>query len=126
LTSDPQPGAVLDAPPANITLKFNEPVEISLGAIRVFDGTGNSIDVSAARHPGGDASAVQIDLPKLADGSYVVDWRVVSSDSHPFTPPTPSRSGRSRRLPPACSIRSSATATPARAPASASRSAARW
>jgi len=83
LTSDPQPGAVLDAPPANITLKFNEPVEISLGAIRVFDGTGNSIDVSAARHPGGDASAVQIDLPKLADGSYVVDWRVVSSDSHP-------------------------------------------
>ncbi|HEY4608633.1 MAG TPA: copper resistance CopC family protein, partial [Ilumatobacteraceae bacterium] len=83
LTSDPQPGAVLDTAPANVTLSFNEAVEISLGAIRVFDGAGNSIDVSAARHPGGDQSTVQIDLPKLANGSYVVDWRVVSSDSHP-------------------------------------------
>src|SRR4029079_17300016 len=83
LTSDPQPGAVLDASPAHVTLTFNEPVESSLGAIRVFDGTGNSIDVSAARHPDGDSSKVEIDLPKLADGSYVVDWRVVSADSHP-------------------------------------------
>jgi len=83
LTSDPQPGAVLDAPPAHVTLTFNEPVEISLGAIRVFDGTGNSIDVSAARHPDGNSSKVEIDLPKLSNGSYVVDWRVVSADSHP-------------------------------------------
>jgi len=83
LTSDPQPGAVLDTSPANVTLSFNEPVEISLGAIRVFDGAGKSIDVSAARHPANDQSTVQIDLPKLANASYVVDWRVVSSDSHP-------------------------------------------
>jgi len=84
LTSDPQPGEVLDTPPTNVTLTFNEPVEISLGAIRVFDGTGNSIDVSAASHPNGNQSAVQIDLPKLDNGSYVVDWRVVSTDSHPI------------------------------------------
>src|SRR3954451_12789646 len=83
LTSDPQPGAVLETPPTNVTLTFNEPVEISLGAIRVFDGTGNSIDVSAASHPNGDEGAVHVDLPKLDNGSYVVDWRVVSSDSHP-------------------------------------------
>ena len=83
LTSDPQPGAVLDAGPARVTLTFNEPVEISLGAIRVFDGTGRSIDIGAARHPGGRGAAVEVDLPKLSDGSYVVDWRVVSSDSHP-------------------------------------------
>jgi len=83
LDSDPQPGAVLDTAPAHITLTFTEPVEISLGAIRLFDGTGSSIDVSAARHPDGNEAIVEVDLPALADGSYVVDWRVVSADSHP-------------------------------------------
>lgn len=83
LTSDPQPGAVLDGAPAHVTLTFNEPVEISLGAIRLFDGTGASIDIPAARHPDGRGQAVEVDLPKLDNGSYVVDWRVVSSDSHP-------------------------------------------
>ena len=83
LSSDPQPGAVLDTAPENITLTFTEPVEISLGAIRLFDGTGSSIDIGAARHPDGREDAVEIDLPDLANGSYVVDWRVVSADSHP-------------------------------------------
>jgi copper transport protein len=83
LSSDPQAGAVLDEAPAHVTLTFNEDVEISLGAIRVFDGTGRSVDVSAARHPDGHAEIVEVDLPKLANGSYVVDWRVVSADSHP-------------------------------------------
>jgi copper transport protein len=83
LTSDPKPGEVLDAAPAHVTLTFSEPVEISLGAIRLFDGTGTSIDISPARHPDGRGEVVEIDLPDLADGSYVVDWRVVSSDSHP-------------------------------------------
>ena len=83
LSSDPQPGQVLDASPAHITLTFNEPVEISLGAIRLFDGTGQSIDISPTRHPDGRGEAVEVDVPTLANGSYVVDWRVVSSDSHP-------------------------------------------
>ena len=83
LSSDPQPGAVLDTAPKQITLTFSEPVEISLGAIRLFDGTGTSIDVSAARHPDGHDSIVVVDLPTLDNGSYVVDWRVVSADSHP-------------------------------------------
>lgn len=83
LSSDPQPGQVLDQAPQHVTLTFNESVEISLGAIRLFDGTGASIDVSAARHPDGDGKIVQVDLPKLSNGSYVVDWRVVSADSHP-------------------------------------------
>ena len=83
LSSDPQPGAVLDTAPAHITLKFNEPVEISLGALRLFDGSGASIDSSTARHPDGQGATVEVDLPALKNGSYVVDWRVVSADSHP-------------------------------------------
>jgi copper transport protein len=83
LSSDPAPGAVLEVSPTRVALTFNEPVEMSLGAIRLFDGTGASIDIGAARHPEGRGEAVEVDVPKLANGSYVVDWRVVSSDSHP-------------------------------------------
>lgn len=84
LSSNPEPGAVLDDSPERITLTFNEPVEISLGAIRLFDGRGNAIDVGAAHHAEGDDNAVEVALPELANGSYVVDWRVVSTDSHPL------------------------------------------
>jgi len=83
-STDPAAGAVLDQSPSVITLKFSEAVDISLGAVRLFDGAGKAIDVGTAEHPGGQASVVQISVPQLADGSYVVDWRVVSADSHPI------------------------------------------
>jgi copper transport protein len=83
LSSDPAPGAVVDAAPKNITLVFSEPIEISLGAIRVFDGTGAEVSVGPSHHPGGHTEQVQVSVGALAGGSYVVDWRVVSADSHP-------------------------------------------
>src|SRR5258706_14507591 len=83
LPSDPQPGAVLDTAPTHVTLTFSDPVEISLGALRLFDGTGASIDISTARHPNGDGAVVEVDLPALDNGSYVVDWRAGSAHSHP-------------------------------------------
>ncbi|MCU1400696.1 MAG: uncharacterized protein JWN62_3805, partial [Acidimicrobiales bacterium] len=83
LSTSPSAGAVLDASPGDVTLNFNEPVEISLGAVRLFDGGGNSVDVPIARHPSGDDKAVVLHLPTLGQGSYVVDWQVVSADSHP-------------------------------------------
>jgi copper transport protein len=81
--TDPPAGSVLDAPPGHITLRFNEPVEISLGAIRLFNNLGHEVTTSPAMHPNGAGSQVQVKPPKLASGLYVVAWRVVSDDSHP-------------------------------------------
>lgn len=83
LSSHPAAGAVLAESPKNITVAFSETIEISLGAIRVFDGTGSIVNTGVAHHPNGHADQVSVDLPKLANGSYVVDWQVVSADSHP-------------------------------------------
>jgi copper transport protein len=83
LTSDPAPGSVLDVAPAAVTLHFSEDVEISLGAVRLFDGNGTAVVVNEATHPDGDRTRVEVVLPPLPDGSYVVDWRVISGDSHP-------------------------------------------
>ncbi len=80
----PRNGERLDAGPKNVLLRFSESVEGSLGAVRVFDGDGNRIDSGRISHPNGDGAAVSVALPKLDDGSYVVTWRVISSDSHPI------------------------------------------
>lgn len=82
-SSNPQPGAVLDQSPPQITLTFTEHVEISLGAIRLFDGSGSAVQIGEPRHPESREEAVVVDLPHLPNGSYVVDWSVVSADSHP-------------------------------------------
>jgi len=84
-TSDPAAGAVLDASPAAITLRFTEAVGIQPGAIRLFDATGSQVDIGASDHVAGSASSVSADVPALADGLYVVSWRAVSADGHPVS-----------------------------------------
>ena len=82
-TTDPQAGAVYDTAPKEVTLRYSEPVEASLGAVRLFDGRGQRLETGAPSHPDGEGRAVRVDLPGLRDGSYVVTWRVLSADSHP-------------------------------------------
>ncbi len=84
VSTDPQDQGVYDAPPPAITLRFNEPVEITLGGVRVFDGDGDRVDAGAPRHPGGRGTEVRAGLPDLDDGTYVVTWRVTSADAHPI------------------------------------------
>ena len=81
--TSPAPGQVLDSAPKEITLGFNESVEVALGAIRVYNSHGERLDIGAVSHPGGDQSRVRVTVPKLDKDSYVVTWRVISADAHP-------------------------------------------
>ncbi len=81
----PAAGQVLDTAPKTVTLRFNESVEVALGAIRVFNSRGDRLDVGSASHPSGEPRQVRVSLPKLEKDSYVVTWRVISADSHPVS-----------------------------------------
>lgn len=81
-STSPAAGAVLAEAPTDVTLTFSEPVEVSLGAVRVYDSDADRVDEGGTHHDGG-ASVVQ-PLGDLADGSYVVTYRVVSADGHPI------------------------------------------
>jgi copper transport protein len=78
---------VLDAAPREITLRFNETVDVSLAEVRLLGPRGGSIDgVSRPVHPAGKADTVSVTVPKkLAGGTYTVTYRVVSADSHPVS-----------------------------------------
>jgi len=87
LRADPSDGAVLALAPSAVRLAFNEPVTAVGPGLRVFAADGTRVDL--ARPPeradidARDRSVLAVALPAgLADGGYVVAWRVRSADGH--------------------------------------------
>ena len=97
--SNPTDGAVLDAAPSVLSLRFSERVLLSGTLIEVTDSSGRPVSVGVPQlspalgspAPGAGAEAgieapvvVSAALPPLARGSYRVSWSMVSSDDlHP-------------------------------------------
>ena len=139
ISTDPADGAVLAAPPSELSVTFSEPV-LNISPTIAVTGPDGPVTTSVAVTD----TVVTATLPEgLADGDYTVAWRVVSSDGHPvqgsftFTiqaaPPatgtasTPT-SGRPRRRPCPRRLhrRPPRHATPGRRAASPCRSASAW
>src|SRR5262249_23736077 len=73
-------GVVVSAPPPVIRLTFNEPVQPIGRGIRVVAPSGKRVERGPARASGRSVS-VDVDAPE--QGTYVVNWRVVSADAQP-------------------------------------------
>jgi methionine-rich copper-binding protein CopC len=83
LGTDPADGSTVDAPPASITLTFDQPAQ-SLGTeIVVLGPDGSTVSEGAAELVDNTVSqALAADLPA---GAYSVEWRVTSADGHPLS-----------------------------------------
>ena len=83
-STDPEDGTVLRSAPRSITLTFTESVGLLDDSFRVLDPDNRRVDIGEAQHAEGRSDTASVTLPaKLAKGTYVVAWRVVSADSHP-------------------------------------------
>ena len=82
-TTNPAPGAVLSSTPNAIVLEFSEPVTVALGGVRLYDENGDRVVTDPPTTPDGSTVSTPT-RGKLADGSYVVTWRVTSADTHPI------------------------------------------
>lgn len=72
--------------PSNVQLDFNEPVEVSFGAVRVFDERGERVDTGKIAYPSGHQRSVTVALRDgLGRGVYTATYRVVSADGHPVS-----------------------------------------
>ena len=79
LSTDPAEGSVLEQTPDDATFTFTEAVSLPPDGIQVFDAEGDPVEATATSQ----GAEVEVDLPdELADGTYVVAWRVVSADGH--------------------------------------------
>lgn len=91
--SDPAANAVLPTAPAELTLRFTEPLEQSYSRADLYDGAGTILDGAAFRFGPDGYTVVLVTPPSgLANGTYSVLWRTLSTaDGHtaqgyvPFT-----------------------------------------
>lgn len=82
LETNPTNGAHFDRAPREVMLRFSEAVSPVRGGFTLVDGNGRTLGTPAASTAAG--GRVLMPLPdSLGDGVYVVNWRVVSADSHP-------------------------------------------
>ena len=76
--SQPAEGSVLNAPPANIVLKFSEAARVTALTLQKEGGAEQKL----APLPTTASAEVSVPAGKLAPGKYVVSYRVVSDDNH--------------------------------------------
>lgn len=80
VSTDPPEGAVLPQAPETLTLTFDEPVDLSPEATRLYDAQGAEV-TSEARSV--DEVVTVTPEAELADGTFVLTYRVISTDGHP-------------------------------------------
>ncbi|MEG3630820.1 copper resistance CopC/CopD family protein [Streptomyces poriticola] len=81
--SDPREGTVLKTAPRQVTVTFNESVELAEDSVRVLDPDGRPVTGGDPEHADGRADTARVPLAGgLDDGTYTVTWRVLSADGH--------------------------------------------
>ena len=85
-SSDPSPDAILATPPADVTIRFTEPLEPSQSSAELLDPTGAVIEQAISFVDQSDPYVMHLTIPtELGAGTYVVSWRNFSTaDGHPM------------------------------------------
>ncbi|MCX7620425.1 MAG: copper resistance protein CopC [Acidimicrobiales bacterium] len=84
LSSRPGDREQLSSPPSEVILTFSEAVSMELGGIKVFAGDGARVDAGSTDQPRPDQLRVGLHNG-LDQGTYVVNYRVISADGHPVS-----------------------------------------
>ena len=83
VSMSPKDKAIVSTPPTRVVLTFNEDVNAEFSVIKVVDGAGASVASGSTQVVGGVVSLAL--RPRLANGTYTVRYKVVSTDGHPVS-----------------------------------------
>jgi methionine-rich copper-binding protein CopC len=78
----PAAGSTVAVAPASVVLAFSERLEPRFSQVTVTDAAGASVTDGPMHGDPGDAERLEVPLRKLAPGTYTVNWRAVSVDTH--------------------------------------------
>lgn len=78
----PADGQVVAEAPAQVEVRFSEPVSLTGGSARVLDD--EAVVVSGEASTSGATIVIPLGAD-LHDGTYTVTWQVISEDSHPIS-----------------------------------------
>ena len=79
----PSASGTVNAPPEQITLVYSEPIATSFAIVSVTDAAGRQVTSGEPRSAPGAPQTLVTPLRRVAEGWYLVFWRVISADGHP-------------------------------------------
>ncbi|MFL5980470.1 MAG: copper resistance CopC/CopD family protein [Gaiellaceae bacterium] len=79
----PEASVVVNRPPPVVLLTYTEAVEPRFAAISVTNAVGESQAAEPPRRSAADPKTLVVPLRRVAQGWYLVYWRVISVDGHP-------------------------------------------
>ena len=78
----PTVGGTVHEAPAEVLLRFNEKLESAFSSVVVRDSAGKQVDKADAQVDKADRLLMRVSLQPLTPGTYKVEWRVMSADTH--------------------------------------------
>ena len=81
VSSEPAANAEVTAP-AEVTIRFTEPLEPAFSRIALADASGHAAAPAPSQVDGSDAKVMHLPLPTLSAGRYAVHWTAVATDGH--------------------------------------------
>jgi copper resistance protein C len=81
--SNPAVGSTLKTAPAEVRIWFTEALEPAFSRIAVTNEGGGNVTAGRATIDPKDPKLLEVKLRPLPPGTYRVEWRVVSVDTHP-------------------------------------------
>jgi copper transport protein len=79
----PSASGVVNIPPAQVLLTYDEAVEPRFAIISVTDKDGHQVTAGHPQRSPVDANTLVVPLHRIPEGWYLVYWRVISVDGHP-------------------------------------------
>jgi copper transport protein len=83
LKTFPEASALLDRQPKTVRLTYDEVVEPRFAIVSVTDKDGHGETAGSPRRSASDPYTLEVPVSHLAEGWYLVYWRVISADGHP-------------------------------------------
>jgi copper transport protein len=83
LRTVPQASGTVNTPPRQVLLTYSEAVEPRFAIVSVTDAGGHQQTTGPPRRSPADADTLVVPVKRLAQGWYLVYWRVISVDGHP-------------------------------------------
>jgi copper transport protein len=83
LKTDPSASAILDRSPAQVALTYSEAVEPRFAIVSVTNAAGTQETNGAPARSAANPDELDVPLRHVAQGWYLVFWRVISADGHP-------------------------------------------
>jgi copper transport protein len=83
LRTAPSASGVLNRAPSTVSLTYSEPVEPRFAIVSVTDASGKQQTAGPPQRSAANPKTLVVPLERLAEGWYLVFWRVISVDGHP-------------------------------------------